>query len=210
MGPRDLTEFSLPAPQRHPWPAVPAFHVALARKACTGLALSPAPRGPWVQEHSHPVHDGVLFPPPWGGKRCWSSAWRFTACAAPRPDLAAHLGLLCRCTRSIHPIAPAKPRPSGTCQLTGHKLQSVALNKRTPNAQALRPEKDFSKPHLTLPHLPADSLADDSSHTTQQVLPHENCDSPDKPLPRARLKPGSSRKKPPSTRPAQLGRESLP
>lgn len=101
LGPRDLEEFSLPAPQHHPWPAIPAFHVFLARKACTGLALSPAPRGPWVQGHSHPVHDGVLFPPPWGGKRCRSSAWRFTACAAPSPDLAAHLGLLCRCTRSI-------------------------------------------------------------------------------------------------------------
>lgn len=46
LGPRDLEEFSLPTPQRHPRPAVPAFHVALARKACTGFALSPAPRGP--------------------------------------------------------------------------------------------------------------------------------------------------------------------
>lgn len=49
-----------------------------------------------------------------------------------------------------------------TCRQTGHnRLQSVALNKQTKtkqnktNAQALRPEKDFSKPHSSLGFPPA-------------------------------------------------------
>jgi hypothetical protein len=54
-----------------------------------------------------------------------------------------------------------------TCQQTGHnRLQSVALKKQTKtnkqkqnnkkkNAQALRPEKDFSKPHSSVPPFPS-------------------------------------------------------
>lgn len=99
----------------------------------------------------------------------------------PCPDLAAPLGLLCRCIIQL----PPNRDPLGLAKLTGHKLQSVALNKRNQNAQALRPEKDFSKTHLTLPRLPATTPLNDSVHTQpSRFYPTKTAGRPpNKPLP---------------------------
>lgn len=112
--------------------------------------------------------------------------------------------------RALGPSHSSEPETTGTCQLTGHKLQSVALNRAKPNAQALRPEKDFSKPHLTLHVSLPTPLANDSVHTQPSRFYPMKTVTPQTSLsPRARLKPGSRRRKPPSTLPPRLV-ETLP
>lgn len=183
MGPRDLEELSLPAPQRHlPSLLPPAFHVALTRKACNRLALRPALMGLWAREGTRGTHllsVTARRSPPRDGR---GPVWEFCMavhCMCCRPTwLPPAPGCSANITSSIPQLPPHRD-PRTTCQLTGHKkLQSVVLNKQKPNAQALRPEKDFSKPPPHTFTLPADSLVDDSVHTKPStVLPHETVTS---------------------------------
>jgi hypothetical protein len=157
--------------------------LALARKACNRVALSPVLMGLGVEQGTRATH--LLL-----SMECCSPLWDGEE---TRPG-ALHGG-------SLHVLPPPPPfynvlmpshsscklRPSDkTCQLTGHsRLQSVALNKQKQNAQALRPEKDFSKPHLSShfpfnlhASLPTSSRMPLCSHTTQHGSTPLNCDFP--------------------------------
>nr|KAF6403667.1 hypothetical protein HJG59_010067 [Molossus molossus] len=128
------------------------------------MCSEPSVHGAWAQEGTGgtqpPSSVMAHCPRPEVGRRPpRSSAWRSLHVLPP-----AWLPLGRCADAPAPPIAPAGPGPSDHLPAhRPHQLRSAALNRQKPNAQALRPEKDFSK-HLTRT-LPADSHVDDCSHS---------------------------------------------
>lgn len=121
----------------------------------------------WVREGTggaHLLSTTVRCSPPWDAKRPIREFCMAVHCMCCPPTWLPPLG--CSADVLVHTIAPAESRPSD--HLPTHWPQQAAVcsteQTKKPNAQALRPEKDFSKPHLTPSRFP-DSLVDDSVFT---------------------------------------------
>lgn len=199
-------------------PASPAFHVALARKACNRLAPSLALIGLEVGPgtgHPPPVlRAGVLLLTPleWGGDLSGSPAWWITACAAP--DLA-DSSLGCSANVLLPSHSPTKSTPSDDLSTNRPQQAAVCSTEQTnKNRSSLTTREGFQQTTL-LPEFPLPSSSSllasrmtvpPCDHTeTQHGSTPRNCDFADEPFPRAGPKTRTLERSRSSTLPALWG-----